>query len=267
MINKYTQKEYGQQWTFSDSHHCHSNIFKYDARTEFMTSDDLISFNKIKDNNGDLFRNWKPSKDSMHNMHAELIKRINKNVKEFDTLWFLGDFSFSDNYNTIFNFRKQINCKDIRIIYGNHDKRDLLMPIDGRTQLFTKAYDSCLIYFTEIGAFDEDEVAYDKEIGDYVKLNYNKINKVYMNHYFNAVFNGSHKNKFYHFYGHSHLSMNKWQKEHCPNIKAKDVFCGGNNYYPYSVNELILELDKIKKVHDIDHHGPMKIIRDSQGNH
>ena len=50
-----------------------------------------------------------------------LITNINKVVKENDILYYLGDWSFGGN-EEVLNFRKQINCRNIHLILGNHDK-------------------------------------------------------------------------------------------------------------------------------------------------
>ena len=59
--------------------------------------------------------------DTTREMSQKLVDSINKCVKEDDTIYFLGDFSFSGITN-IYNFRKQINCKNIFFILGNHDE-------------------------------------------------------------------------------------------------------------------------------------------------
>lgn len=53
-------------------------------------------------------------------MNEAIIKSINDTVKEDDTLYHLGDWSFG-GYHNIWNFRKRIICKDIRFVFGNHD--------------------------------------------------------------------------------------------------------------------------------------------------
>lgn len=50
-----------------------------------------------------------------------LVTNINKVVKENDILYHLGDWSFGGN-DEVLNFRKQLNCRNIHLILGNHDK-------------------------------------------------------------------------------------------------------------------------------------------------
>lgn len=56
----------------------------------------------------------------LEEMNELIVKNINDNVKENDTLYHLGDWSFGGIEN-IWEFRKRINCKNIHLIFGNHD--------------------------------------------------------------------------------------------------------------------------------------------------
>ena len=53
-------------------------------------------------------------------MTQHIIDNINKYVAEDDILIHLGDWSFGGIEN-IWNFRKQIKCKNIYLVLGNHD--------------------------------------------------------------------------------------------------------------------------------------------------
>lgn len=57
---------------------------------------------------------------SLEDMNEILVKNINKLVKEDDILYHLGDFVMGGIQN-IWNFRKQLSCKNIHLILGNHD--------------------------------------------------------------------------------------------------------------------------------------------------
>ena len=54
-------------------------------------------------------------------MSRALVESINKYVMQDDEIYFLGDFAFSGMEN-IYNFWKQLNCKNIHFIPGNHDQ-------------------------------------------------------------------------------------------------------------------------------------------------
>lgn len=63
-------------------------------------------------------------------MSRALIASINKYVQQDDEIYFLGDFAFSGIEN-IYNFWKQLNCKNIHFIPGNHDqhiKKNRILP-------------------------------------------------------------------------------------------------------------------------------------------
>jgi calcineurin-like phosphoesterase family protein len=57
-------------------------------------------------------------------MDRTIINNVNEIVKKDDTLWFLGDWAFGRGTNEVIitTSRKAINCKDIRLVFGNHDK-------------------------------------------------------------------------------------------------------------------------------------------------
>ena len=55
-------------------------------------------------------------------MNRALIQNINDAVLPDDTLWVLGDFAFKVNREVVRDFRKQIHCKNVHLVVGNHDK-------------------------------------------------------------------------------------------------------------------------------------------------
>jgi calcineurin-like phosphoesterase family protein len=58
--------------------------------------------------------------DSLQDMNQRLVDNINNMVGEDDILIHLGDWSFG-GFDKIEEFRSQINCKNIHLIFGNHD--------------------------------------------------------------------------------------------------------------------------------------------------
>lgn len=59
---------------------------------------------------------------SLKEMDDTLINNINEVVGEDDTLYILGDFTaFVKNINQAIDYRNRINCKNIHLLYGNHD--------------------------------------------------------------------------------------------------------------------------------------------------
>lgn len=77
----------------SDLHFCHANIIKFCNRP----------YKHVED------------------MNDALIDNINKKIGVNDTLYHLGDFCFSPHLN-LETIRERINCNNIHIILGNHDK-------------------------------------------------------------------------------------------------------------------------------------------------
>ena len=80
-------------WVTSDTHFGHTNIIKYCNRPYSNVAE----------------------------MDNALITNINSLVAQEDTLIHAGDFCFGD-YNAIINYRKRINCQNIHLVLGNHDR-------------------------------------------------------------------------------------------------------------------------------------------------
>ena len=58
----------------------------------------------------------------LEEMNQTLIHNINDIVAVSDELWILGDFSYKINKEQVRQLRRQIQCKHVHLIYGNHDK-------------------------------------------------------------------------------------------------------------------------------------------------
>lgn len=59
---------------------------------------------------------------NVEEMNQALIQNINNTVSVDDELWILGDFSYKINKEEVRMLRKQISCKRVHLLYGNHDK-------------------------------------------------------------------------------------------------------------------------------------------------
>jgi calcineurin-like phosphoesterase family protein len=59
---------------------------------------------------------------SVQEMNNTIITNINNFIKEDDTLFHLGDFAMG-NRKEIPAIRERIHCKNIILIYGNHDRQ------------------------------------------------------------------------------------------------------------------------------------------------
>lgn len=94
----------------SDTHYSHKNICR-GVSTWGKTLEDGTFEVSV-----DSTRNF----STIEEMNQSIVDVINSTVGEFDELYHLGDWSFGGIEN-IWNFRKQINCKTIHLVFGNHD--------------------------------------------------------------------------------------------------------------------------------------------------
>lgn len=128
------------RWFFTaDLHLEHSNIIKY-CRRPFMTREEEGLLGMI-DRGTIPARELRISKESTDRMTTAIIDNINAVVGRDDTLVINGDFcwtSSQDRFESAKRLRDRINCRNIFLINGNHDPRDVLTP------LFTACYDQYL---------------------------------------------------------------------------------------------------------------------------
>lgn len=108
----------------ADTHFNHGNILKY-CKRPFLNDGELSMLADGVD--------FRVSRESVDLNDTTIIDNINAVVKRDDTLWHLGDFAFAD-YNTARKYRDRINCQNMYLIWGNHDKHDI-------RGLFTNCYD------------------------------------------------------------------------------------------------------------------------------
>lgn len=189
-------------WFTSDTHHNHKNIA------------------------GPKISNWKGGYrnfNSIQEMNDSVINGINKYVKEDDTLWHLGDWSFGGKEN-IKIFRNQIVCKNINLILGNHDEWIEESSLE---------YEDCFL-----------------SIGDTFK-GYIGKNYFHLSHYAHRVWPKSHKGSI-HLYGHSHSSIPDFGKSMDVGIDAAYKIYG--EYRPFHINDIIQIMSK-RQVEKVDHHG------------
>jgi calcineurin-like phosphoesterase family protein len=192
-------------WFSSDLHLGHFNIIRYSNRP----------FASVKE------------------MDDTLINNINALVKPEDTLWFLGDFCFGPRephgfFKVAESYRNRINCKNIILIWGNHDpnpfahKRDERHFADRFARLFVEDYG--LRNTTIMGQ------------------------KMTLCHYSMRTWDKSHHGAF-HLYGHSHGSL-----PDDPNALSFDCGVDCHGYKPINFQEVV-EIMKKKTFKPVDHHG------------
>lgn len=187
-------------WLTSDTHYNHRNI-----------AGPTVSSWK------DGFRDFK----SLHQMNETLVTNINKFVKEEDTLYHLGDFAFGSK-NKVVEFRNQLVCKNIHLIYGNHDEE-----IE-RSEELQALFASC----------------------QYVFNGYIGKTKFHLSHYSHRVWPKSHRGSI-HLYGHSHGSISDYGKSMDVGIDCH------KDFRPFHLNEILSIMSK-REVHKVDHHGELR---------
>lgn len=177
----------------SDLHLCHANAIKFSDRP-FQDVDD---------------------------MNAGLIQNINETVGRDDQLWILGDFSFKGNMEDVTKLRKQIVCKHVHLVRGNHDKK-----------------------------YEESRVF--ESVQDYKELK-TDYGKLILFHYPIFSWNGA-IHGFAHLHGHIHSTgdynesnLQKKYLDRFPNAQVQnpdmplriyDVGVDANNYRPISLEEI-----------------------------
>lgn len=93
-------------WVFSDPHYNHKNICR--GVTNWKTEDWKVPISQTRD-----FEN-------LDIMNEAIVNNINNVAGQDDILICLGDWSFG-GLEYIFEFHKKLTCKNIHLIYGNHD--------------------------------------------------------------------------------------------------------------------------------------------------
>lgn len=202
-------------WFTSDLHFFHKNI----------TSGESNWPDKIND-----CRQFNTTKE----MSQHIVKQMNKYVKEDDILYFLGDWCFQGIGN-IWNLRKQLRCKTIHFIYGNHDSHILknkLLPncgkvicIDTMEQLYVDKNDHCSdVYAQEIFTSFQEKLDIILN-GNIFKLSHHPPQEKY-------------NKQYYYLYGHVHGS-----DEFVPESKKLDVGIDNayklfGEYRPFNENDI-----------------------------
>ena len=200
----------------SDPHAFHGNILKYCRRIEFMTDADRAAFLALEAEGGDM-SGLRIGDESIDRMNRALVANINARVQPDDTLWCLGDWAFGRGPDYRRNarwFRDQIACRDVRLIWGNHDDRSI-------RDLFTSTYDQVRIR-------DGEAV-------------------ITLNHYPMVTWDGQHRGTVsspnIHLYGHVHALYQR-EPDSCPITfaaawAALDVGFDGHDYHVWSLPEVL----------------------------
>jgi calcineurin-like phosphoesterase family protein len=128
---------------------------------------------------------------------ARLIDTINRTVDYNDRLYILGDFA---NRNAG-KYRNMIRCRDVWLIFGNHDRRSW-------RSLFADARESMTVKLSD--GF-----------------------RVFLSHYPTIYWDGSHKG-WGHLYGHTHGAREQTMDEMLPGRRSMDVGVDVTGGWPLS---------------------------------
>lgn len=146
-------------WHFvADPHLDHGNIIKY-CKRPFLTSTeqglmDMIDKGLVPQ------RELRISPQSVKNMTDTIIESINATVRYDDTLVIGGDFCWTTRENRVRRtkeLRDRINCRNIYLIWGNHDDRPTLQPKDTEEDRATNSTITRLYHDKQLfkGCFDQ----------------------------------------------------------------------------------------------------------------
>ena len=171
------------------------------ARKEFCTENGLRDFPTIE------------------KMNSTIVNNFNQTIGQNDILFLIGAVGFGGK-ESVGEFMKRLTCKNVYLIFGNHD-RNIENNIDGVRGYFK----SC----------------------DYYKEIYVDGQHIVLLHYAMRVWNKSHRGSLM-LYGHSHGSL-----PDDPNALSIDVGVDTNDMMPYSFEEIKKIMQK-KTYQPIDHH-------------
>ena len=189
----------------SDTHYNHSNICR--GTTRWVNADDLT-------------RDFK----TLSEMNDRIVNGINEVVDQDDILFHLGDWSFG-GFESISEFRNRIVCKNIHLIYGNHDHH-IERNKDDIRDIFTS-------------------------VNQYVELEVNKQHNFVLMHYPIMSWNRMNEGVI-HLHGHVHLPPHR----RIGKGKMMDVGVDGNGLDPISLTKVLTLMTPrpITSGFEFDHH-------------
>lgn len=208
-------------WFTSDLHYWHSNMCFADS---------------IWDDKEKSTRKFTSTKE----MSRHLVAQLNKYVGQDDVLFFLGDWSFGGIEN-IWNLRKQLICKNIHFIFGNHDHHvvnNVILPNCKRHH----PYSWDIIEGKPIGGEYPDYVEAQSiftSAQHYLEIQIDK-QLVCMMHYPIDSWNRKHL----HFHGHTHGNFTN--KKNRFDVGIDNAFKLYGEYRPFSWEELLKIKDEVR---------------------
>lgn len=201
----------------SDTHWNHKNICV--GTTDWRTPEGGIPLNSVR------------PFGTLEQMNEKILHGINSKVGQDDILFLLGDVAFG-GAEFVKNFLDRIICKNLYLVFGNHDD-ELLDDVIVNNELNLRSYFK--------GVF-----------GSYVRLRIGKQVFI-LSHYPIVSWHGLNKG-WMHLFGHVHLPAHrKFGPGKCMDVGVD----GSDNYTPYNImTECVplLEKREIKSWLPFDHH-------------
>ena len=196
---------------FSDPHYSHKNICR--GVTNWRTADGIIPMQSTRD-----FK-------TIDHMNSTIVNNINLVVGQDDILICLGDWSFG-GFESIKEFRDRIICKNVSLIYGNHDHH-IQNNREGIQEIFsqTSQYQMLTVEYEGNRNIPNEKI-------EFVLMHYPLVSWHDMN-----------KGRI-HLFGHTHLPTNRKIMKG----RSMDVGMDGNNLMPYELLE-ILKLTMPRPIH------------------
>lgn len=210
-------------WVSSDFHYGHKNICKGTTEWDLSVNKGHLSCRDF---------------DTVEHMNNSIVNGINNNVQENDILICLGDWSFG-GIDNIWNFRKQINCNHIYLVYGNHDhhiKSNKNLNCGGISEsaksLFS--YTDHILDFTITANNIKDK------------------QRFFCSHYAHKIWDQRHHDVM-HLFGHSHGSLNQLINDKSIDVGIDSAYQILGEYRPFNIRE-VYDILKRRENIPIDHH-------------
>jgi calcineurin-like phosphoesterase family protein len=125
-------------WFTSDTHVGHGNIIRYCHRFQFTDKHEQYQIEQGTD--------IRVSKETIQRMDSCLIDTTNRDVGVDDLLINLGDLAFGGK-DDIRRYREAINCKEVWIVRGNHDR----YPTEFYSTLFRVLPPNSVLEYNRLG--------------------------------------------------------------------------------------------------------------------
>lgn len=150
--------------------------------------------------------------DSVEEMNKALLDNFNNVLGVDDTLYILGDVAMGrDKSQTAASFLRQLKCKDVHLIQGNHDPKEHQYMLDAGF----------------------------KSVSDYLEIPVSSKVGAVLSHYPMLSWNGSCRGHLM-LHGHIHSQGSSYNETNRENaIRRYDVGVDANDFCPVSLDEIV----------------------------